>query len=453
MSYSYQRKGAQEEQKIPTSAANSAQDGPAPWWRSESNRWLYRFLFIWLLLVYLWGMLHLLFDVATWKCWYNFNVSGNCVPLELFLSNFRPLQAIEFTLLILAYGALLKASLNRTIPLRWHWLSFLLQGTLVFIISLVIRQDNIVLSLYLVLILEAVEIVPKARFAVLIAGPSLLLFVLNEFFSRGILRGWGTALLSIWSSTDYAALSLFLIGYLILYGQLSSTHHQLAMTHIELSTSTKQIEELTRLTERQRLARELHDTLSQGLLGLKLQLEAVDALLIRHAPTQAHKIVQQAMSYVQTTIIEARGAIDDLRSSGATTSDCVHAAQELIERFVTATGIPCISHLDALQSLAPMYHEHVLRIIGEGLMNIARHAQATQVWINALREDGLFWIEVRDNGVGFDPATVILHDGHYGLLGLRERARMVGGRIDIQSTPGSGTRIRCSLAYSEEKTK
>src|SRR6266568_2652986 len=386
---------------------------------SQASRVLRWFLFVWVSLVYLWGLLHLFVsDVAVYKCWYASVTPDRCPPLTLLLSSFRIGQVVAFTLLVLLYGILLWTGLVGKIPPRWHWLSFLLQAGCVFVISLVVKQDNVVLSLYLVLTLEAIGTLQKTRFTLLIGSSSLILFVLNEFLSRGIFKNWTTALLSIWISTDYAALSLFLVGYLILYVQLSQAHTQLEVTHTELektheglAVATSQIETLTRLTERQRLARDLHDTLSQGLVGLKLQLEAIDALLVQRRSDQA---------------------------------------KEVVKRFTTATGIPCQADLTALEALPAPFHEPILRVIGEGLTNIARHAQARQVWLTASRTNELVLLELRDDGTGFDPTTLLQRPGHYGLLGLRERARLLAGDLEIQSKPGAGTCIRFSFPLHPE---
>jgi NarL family two-component system sensor histidine kinase YdfH len=243
----------------------------------------------------------------------------------------------------------------------------------------------VVLSLYLVLTLAAIDMLQNTRLALLVASSSLLLFVLNELLSHGFLKNWSTALWGIWISTDYAALGLFLIGYLLLYLQSSRAHTQLVTMHTELeeahhglSAASRQIAALTRLAERQRLARELHDTLSQGLVGLKLQLEAIDALLVQRQSDQAQEVVQQAMAHIQRSMAEARGAIDDLRAIPVAPRSGKEAAQEVIQRFTTATGIPCQTDLAVLETLPAPFHEPVLRGIGEGLTNIARHAQARQ---------------------------------------------------------------------------
>ncbi len=307
------------------------------------------------------------------------------------------------------------------------------------------------------LILEAIGMREMRRFALLVASSSLLLIVFNELVRRGALTSWVAALLSIWISTDYAALGLFLVGYLILYFQLSGAHGQLASTyreleeaHAGLATAASQIERLTRLTERQRLARDLHDTLSQGLVGVKLQLEAVDALPGDHGYEQAQEIVRQAMTRVQETLLEARSVIDELRTGSATAHTCAEAAEVIIQRFTTATGIPCQRDLAALTALPAALHEHGLRVLGEGLANIAQHAQARQVWVRASQEGDWLKVEVQDDGRGFEPTAVIPPAGHYGLLGLRERARLVGGRVEIASASGAGTSLRFWLPFQAE---
>ena len=427
----------------------------------QTSRLLHRFLWAWIGLVYLWGLLHLFVsDLSVFKCWYNSVLPDNCAPLQFLPSQAHAWQIAAFTLLTLLYGVLLWAGLVGKIPQRWHMLSFLAQASCVFAISLVVRQDNVVLSLYLVLTLEAIDMLQNTRLALLVASSSLLLFVLNELLSRGVLKNWTTALFGLWISTDYAALSLFLIGYLLLYLQFSRAHTQLAATHTELeeahrglSVAARQIAALTRLAERQRLARDLHDTLSQGLVGLKLQLEAIDALLVQHRSDQAQEVVKQAMGHIQHTLTEARGAIDDLRNIHITQRGGKEAAQEVVQRFTTATGIPCQADLEALEALPTAFHEPILRVIGEGLTNIARHAQARQVWLTASWADELVQLELRDDGAGFDPTTLPQQPGHYGLLGLRERARLLAGDLEIQSAPGAGTRICFSFPLHPESAQ
>lgn len=420
----------------------------------QRNRSLHRFLWVWIGLVYLWGILHLFVpNPAVFKCWYNAVLPERCPPLQFLPAQAQLWQIMAFTLLTVLYSLLLWAGLTGKFAQRWYVLAFLVQAGCVLAISLVVRQDNVVLSLYLVLILAAIEILQNTRLALLVASSSLLFFVLNELLSHGVLKNWSVALWGIWTSTDYAALGLFLIGYLLLYlrsarayTQLATTHTELEEAHRGLSAASRQIAALTRQAERQRLARELHDTLSQGLVGLKLQLEGIDALLAQHQPTEAKVVVQQAMAHIQRTMGEARGAIDDLRAIQDSSQSGMAAMQEVIQRFTAATGTLCQADLAVLETLPASFHDTLVRVINEGLTNVARHACANQVWITARHADTVVSLELKDDGIGFDPTTIAEQPGHYGLLGLRERARLLHGHLEIQSKPGAGTCIRFSFS-------
>jgi two-component system, NarL family, sensor histidine kinase YdfH len=425
----------------------------------QRGRSLHRFLWVWIGLVYLWGILHLFVpNPGVFKCWYNAVLPERCPPLQFLPAQAQLWQITTFTLLTLLYSLLLWAGLTGKMPQRWYALVLLAQAACVLAISLVVRQDNVVLSLYLVLILAAIEILQNTRLALLVSSSSLLFFVLNELLSHGVLKNWSVALWGIWTSTDYAALGLFLIGYFLLYLrsarayiQLATTHTELEEAHRGLSTASRQIAALTRLAERQRLARELHDTLSQGLVGLKLQLEAIDALLAQHQSARAKAVVQQAMAHIQHTMSEARGVIDDLRAISDASQSGMAAMQEVIQRFTAATGIPCQVELADLEPLPASFYDTLVRIIGEGLTNVARHARANQVWITTRHVDNIVSLELKDDGIGFDPIAIAEKPGgHYGLLGLRERARLLHGNLEIQSKPGAGTCIRFSFSSADD---
>ena len=140
----------------------------------------------------------------------------------------------------------------------------------------------------------------------------------------------------------------------------------------------------------------------------------------------------------------ARAVIDDLRTEAMTPTDLQHALEEEIGRFTAATGIPCTTKFSSLSPVPEAFGESVMRSVAEGLLNIARHAQASQVWVCVAQHDQELAIEVRDNGRGFDPTTVA-QQGHYGLPGLRERARLLDGQFALLTAPGEGTTLRFLL--------
>jgi NarL family two-component system sensor histidine kinase YdfH len=203
----------------------------------------------------------------------------------------------------------------------------------------------------------------------------------------------------------------------------------LESANAKLAASAAKIESLTLQNERQRMARELHDTLAQGVAGLVLQLEAVKAHLASHRPERAAAIVDQSIARARSTLAESRAAIDDLR---AASNNVVDAVKEKVERFTQATGIPCEMEISVNEN--QLSHEtanHALNILSESLTNIARHAQATQVKVEFFIQNKTLELEVRDNGIGFDTSQNV--SGHYGLVGMHERARLTGGSLVIES--------------------
>jgi NarL family two-component system sensor histidine kinase YdfH len=151
------------------------------------------------------------------------------------------------------------------------------------------------------------------------------------------------------------------------------------------------------------------------------------------------------MTRSRATITSARAAITDLRTETPRTRDILVAVETEAEHFTIATGIPCTCFLET--KLPEEYYDHLLRMVSEGLTNIARHAQPSQAWIRTYVENEAIILEIRDNGIGFEPAMVTT--GHYGLLGLRERARLMNGQLSISSELGKGTTIRLCLPWRE----
>lgn len=363
------------------------------------------------------------------------------------------------TLLVLLCGLLLWISLTEKLPPRYRWCSFLLQGGLIFTLGLLVPQGNILLSLYLIITLEALSSLQHARFTIMVATGALALFLLSSILSITTEKQqdyWQIFFLT--PTFDYMVPILFVVGYLVLYihqyhthAQLQKAHTELALTHKELESahaqlqvSAARIEELTLLTERQRIARELHDTLAQGVAGLIMQLEAANTQLNRQQFALAGTIIQMTMTNARATLSEARRAIDDIRTISSS-SELRETVQEEIKRFSNTTGIVCHTELASLSFVPAPLFESVFRMLREGLTNISKHAHASQVWIRMFHHATTLTIEIRDNGKGFDISQLNKQPGHYGLIGLQERACLAGGTLQIESAQGMGTMIQLSL--------
>lgn len=217
----------------------------------------------------------------------------------------------------------------------------------------------------------------------------------------------------------------------------------LESANAKLAASAAKIESLTLQNERQRMARELHDTLAQGVAGLVLQLEAVKAHLASNRTERAAEIVEQSIARARSTLAESRAAIDDLRATSTNVSDAV---REKIERFKQATGVFCEVEISINENQLPAETtNHALNILSESLTNIARHAQATHVKVVFIIQNQNMQLEVRDNGKGFDVNQK--PDGSYGLIGMHERARLTGAALSIESNQ-SGTCIQFIVGRS-----
>ncbi len=156
------------------------------------------------------------------------------------------------------------------------------------------------------------------------------------------------------------------------------------------------------------------------------------------------------MACARATLTDARGAIDDLRATSVPEQDLPEVIKDNIRRVMSATGIACCCDVELLASLPATLADQAVRAIMEGVTNVARHARATRLWVSVTHEGTDVAVEVRDDGIGFDPATMAITSGHYGLLGVRERARAAGGELIIDSAPGAGTLLHLRLPLSRD---
>jgi len=244
---------------------------------------------------------------------------------------------------------------------------------------------------------------------------------------------------------------IFVVIYVTLYmRQNEAREHAQALAN-ELETANRQlaeyaaqVEDLTIANERQRMARELHDTLSQGLAGLILQLEAADAHLTNNRNDKAQSIIGNAMEQARVTLADARRAIDDLRQPSL--DDLDSALLREMDRFTDATGIPVQYQSVQIPPLSDSTKEILIRTLAESLTNIAHHAQAQTVEVNVEIKDKGLLLTIKDDGIGFDASSI--PSGHYGILGIKERVRLVNGTFDIQSGNGKGTILKIEMPLS-----
>ena len=203
------------------------------------------------------------------------------------------------------------------------------------------------------------------------------------------------------------------------------------------------------LAERNRIAREIHDSLAQGLAGISLQLELVAKMLASSAD-KASNHLNQARMLARQSLADARQSLWDLRSGGPESSD-LPASLSVSARHLTAeTGVQ--TRLQVHGTFRELDHDiesNLLRIGQEAITNAVKHARAQRIDISLEFARDIVRLSVRDNGSGFDPQQRLsTPDGHFGLLGMRERAEQIGGTLTVSSSPDSGTEISAEVPVS-----
>jgi NarL family two-component system sensor histidine kinase YdfH len=216
----------------------------------------------------------------------------------------------------------------------------------------------------------------------------------------------------------------------------------LEIAHEQLREYTLRIEQLTLANERERMARELHDTLSQGVAGIVLQLEAVSEHLQKGRNDRAGEIVKQTITHARSTLAEARQVIDDLRQQNPVAGSLEEIVRAEANEFISSTGILCETTVANDLSLTNEMMQHLKKIVSEGLTNIRRHANAKRCWIKLENVGENVRLEIGDDGRGFDRDQAEITNGHYGLKGMQERTKLLGGEMKVESSPEQGTCLR-----------
>ncbi len=236
------------------------------------------------------------------------------------------------------------------------------------------------------------------------------------------------------ASTDWRELSDDELRLLYTVGDLLSIAIERARLYAH-STEVGAVE------ERNRLAREIHDTLAQGLSAITLQLETADILLENgREPERIQQAVQQALQLARTNLDEARRSMLDLRAAPLEGRTLAEAIAQLVQEVRTKEQITITFHAVGTHRPLPVAVEAGLyRVAQEALTNIDSHAQATRAKVELSVTPQSVQLTIQDDGCGFEPGGVT--PNRYGLTGMNERVRLLGGHLQIESVPGAGTKV------------
>lgn len=234
--------------------------------------------------------------------------------------------------------------------------------------------------------------------------------------------------------------------------KLADALEENAGLHAQLLTQAR---EAGVLDERQRMAREIHDTLAQGFTGIIAQLEAAKRINQRSEQWRLH--VDQAQTLARESLTEARRSVQALRPAPLEQAQLPDAIADMARRWSrTANVALSVESTGEPRPLPAEVEVSLFRVAQEALTNVAKHARASRVGLTLSYLEDVVLLDIRDDGAGFDTAAVSAnghahdgHDGHdgtgFGLSAMRQRLRQVDGTLEIESAPGEGTAINASV--------
>lgn len=315
--------------------------------------------------------------------------------------------------------------------LKRAWLYFIIQGSLVYISGIFMGIYPVsLITLYPLLLSQTMGMIGQRK-------RYYVIFILLLFCSSSLV------LVDMDIIVSYSAVAIpnmiVLIAYArIFFNQVNAKIRSERLVE-ELEEAYKQVQRLTLRNERQRMARDLHDTLAQGLVGLKMQLDATKGYLSLGNTDKAAELIDTAITRVSESLAEARRVIDDIRSH--TNISFSQQVEDQMNNFEMTTGIQYVLEDRLNEEISTSIAEQSLRILSECLTNTAKHANANTVWVHIYKEKNAMNMGIKDDGIGFQAMNKLGRKGHYGLLGIQERVRNLDGDIRIISKEGTGTEI------------
>jgi len=242
----------------------------------------------------------------------------------------------------------------------------------------------------------------------------------------------------------------FQVGCVVCAGMAALLVYRLRMRRL---TQLLKVGFEERLAERTRIARELHDTLLQSFQAVLMKLH-IGVDMIRKRPDEAERVLARAIEQARQAVTEGRDAVQGLRASTIEMNDLSRAIRmlgaELADQQDSNSPEFRVQVEGTPRDLPPIVRDDVYRIAGEAIRNAFHHAQAQRIEVEMRYDQRHLRLRIRDDGKGIDPEVLEsgVRAGHYGLPGLQERAKRVGGKLTVWSDPASGTEIELTIPAS-----
>ena len=316
-------------------------------------------------------------------------------------------------------------------------------------VVLLLSYDQSFLGLVYALMGLSAGILPTKE-TLLPVGAAILLYA----WSLGLVppsahgRSWFDVLESFFSIGLSVGIIYLLVALVKQRFQLERLVQELHAAHRRLRLSAARDVDLAALRERNRLAREMHDSLGHALVSLAIKLEAVQRLYAVDVE-RATAEMEETKALVRSTMADLRSSLAGLRPAALEEQPLSGALAEMTREMGRRTGVEATCTVDEQAELLDRAVQETLYRVGqEALTNVAKHAHAQRVAVNLAVQDGAVVLEVSDNGVGLD-AGQRNGAGHYGILGMRERVEALGGRLTLGPRPGGGTVLRAKVPAGE----
>lgn len=267
------------------------------------------------------------------------------------------------------------------------------------------------------------------------AGLLTLILVMSQILA--MVEGRATANGTLYSLLILPATCVIIV---LLGGVARVLHEQVLVEHEQVSRLQT---DAAKHAERARIAREMHDSVAKSLHGIGLAAAALPTWLERD-PQAGIVRAAEIRRAAEIATREARELLTGLRGD-LSAEPLATLLEKRVARFAERSGVLSRLELGGVVDLAPAARVELLRIVDEALENVARHADADEVTVVCRPQGPDLVVEIIDDGRGFDIEEGLRAPGHYGLQGMEERARAVGGWVDLTSVPGSGTTVRIEL--------
>lgn len=312
---------------------------------------------------------------------------------------------------------------------------FLLQGLLIIISCIIVNQYSIIILITFGVILVVQSFYIYSRMLEFITF--LLCYIV-----------YGIFILLISYGVENAAFYLFIfIASLVIVFLVLAIFNQKEMEYIASLKANERIEELTRQNERQRVARDLHDSLIQRLIGVNLKMDVIEAHLQKGNIGKVEQIVLQVKEQVEESIRDARDVVDNLRDENEQLFS-VRIEQE-INYLTSIFFIPIHLQVKIIDQVPNYLSNHIVAIVKEAVTNVHKHANASGIVVCIEQIHDILTVVIHDDGIGLTAKQGKDIKGHYGLIGMQERVRLCNGTFEIDGKSG----LKLSMLFPLEGVK